>query len=84
MPDGQPATTGVEEDSVAVVLVVVDTSEAEVQGPQAVEEVSVGQDPAVVRVTTTAEACVPRICVPGSFVLRFIDRPPLLRDRIAG
>jgi hypothetical protein len=84
MPDGQPATTGVEEDSVAVVLVVaVDTSEAEVQGPQAVEEVSVGQDPVVVRVTTTAEACVPRICVPGSFVLRFIDRPPW-RDRIAG
>ena len=66
-----------------VVLVVVDTSGAEVQGPQAVEEVSVGQDPAVVRVTTTAEACVPRICAPRSFVLRFIDRPPL-RDRIAG
>jgi hypothetical protein len=83
MPDGQPATTGVEEDSVAVVLVVVDTSGAEVQGPQAVEEVSVGQDPAVVRVTTTAEACVLRICAPGSFVLRFIDRPPW-RDQIAG
>ena len=83
MPDGQLTTAAEEEDLVVVVLVVVDTSGAEVQGPQAVEEVSVGQDPAVVRVTTTAEACVPRICAPRSFVLRFIDRPPL-RDRIAG
>jgi hypothetical protein len=83
MPDGQLATAAAEEDSVVVVLVVVDTPEAEVQGPRAVEEVSVGRDSAVVRVTTTAEACIIRVHAPGSFVLRCIDRPPL-RDRIAG
>jgi hypothetical protein len=68
---------------VVVLVAVVATPEAEVQGPRAVAEVSVGQDSAVVRVTSTAEACVLRIYAPGSFVLLLIDRPPW-RDRIVG
>jgi hypothetical protein len=77
-----------EEDSVVVVLVA-DTPEAGVDRVEAelvaeeVESASAEPDSVVVQVTTIAEACALLICVPGSFVLRFIDRPPL-RDRIAG
>jgi hypothetical protein len=84
----------VEEDSVVVVLavaVVVATPEVEVQGSagvtSAVEEDSVllDQDSVVVPGTTLAKACVSLILIraPGSFVLRFVNRPRL-PGRIAG
>jgi hypothetical protein len=60
----------------------VDRVEAEL-GAAEVESASADPDSVVVRVTTTAEACVLLIRAPGSCVLQFIDRPPL-RERIAG
>ena len=74
-----------------VLVAVVDTPEGEAGGhPVEVELVraeaecaSTDPDLVVARVTTIAEACVSLIRAPGSFVLQFIDRPPL-RERIAG
>ncbi len=85
------ATAAVEGDSVVVVLAVavVDTPEAEVQGPAGatlvVEAGSVllDQDSVAVPGTTIAGAWVSLIHAPGSFVLRLVDRPRL-PDRIAG
>jgi hypothetical protein len=75
---------------VAVVLVADTPEAAGAEAAQALEQVaaeveSASADPVsvVVRVITIAEACALLIRVPGSFVPRFIARPPL-RDRIAG
>jgi len=73
---------------VVLAVVVVDTPEVEVQRPagvtSAAEEDSVllDQDSMVVPGTIIAQACVSLIRVPGSFVLRLVDRPRL-PDRIA-
>ena len=77
------------EVSTAVAFVVADTLEAESAAVEVelvcAEAECASTDPALVvaRVTTIAEACVSLIRAPGSFVLQFIDRPPL-RERIAG
>jgi hypothetical protein len=60
----------------------VDTSEAELVAAE-VELASADPASVGVPVTTIAEACALLIRVPGSFVLRFVDRPPL-PDRIGG
>ena len=60
----------------------VDRVEAELLAAE-VESASADPDSVVGRGTTIAEACALLIRVPGSFVLQFIDHPPL-RERIAG
>jgi hypothetical protein len=77
------------EEASMVVVLVADMPDSEVRRVEAelvrAEAEWASTDPALVvaRVTTIAEACVSLIRAPGSFVLQFIDRPPL-RERIAG
>jgi hypothetical protein len=78
-------------EEVLVVVAVVDTPEGQAGGRRVQVELvraeaewaSTGRALVVARVTTIAEACFSLIRAPGSFVLQFIDRPPL-RERIAG
>ena len=60
----------------------VDTSEAELVAAE-VEWASADPASVVAQVTTIAEACALLIRVLGSFVPRFVARPPLW-ERIAG